>query len=125
MPFSLTTKPQDGYLLVESAGSIDSDSEAIDLYFTPQVERTIETGVKRLLVDERALAINLDYHDVVEIAEDWSRQALQSQGVRIAVIHAGESTEKHEAYETAAFNRSIAYRTFPNRAQALGWLLDA
>ena len=122
MPVYATFTVMDGYLLVESSGEMATFEDGV-AYIQSQVDAAREEGMLRLLVDDRKMTVSLDYSDILSLAEYWQGKGLQSLGLRVAALAPPSAPQGQLAYETTAGNRSIVFKVFFDRREALDWLL--
>lgn len=122
MPVDVVMTPTDEYLLIESSGEMATFEEGVE-YIEAQVVKARETGIRRILVDDRNMAVSLDYADILALAEYWGRSGLPSMGLRVAALPPPAAPQGQQAYETTATNRSIVFKVFFDRQEAEDWLL--
>jgi len=123
MPVQTTMTVMDGYIQARTTGTIESAQEAI-AYTTIHVDKARQTGIRRLLLDERDVTFRVDFADSMEVAEYWNSKGLPALGLRLAVLPSHTTPVQMEEFETLAANRSVAYRVFADEESALDWLLD-
>lgn len=123
MAIKLTMTSKDGYLLAKGVGKVSTVKETLE-YNIQMVEEAERTGLTRMLVDERDIEFNLDFHDVLKVVDYWDKKMLPLQGFRVASLPSPIVLNPQEGYETAANNRSMLYRVFTDEGEALSWLLQ-
>ena len=77
---------------------------------------------RRVLMDERALIMDEDALAAYEFSESDSIVELATSGIRIACLSSHENLKQNLAYETSMQNRSLNFRVFTDRGEALVWL---
>lgn len=117
MPFTLTIRADEGYVLVEHEGKVTADEvrEARNAMLAALAEQKIE----RLLVDWRratAFPQTADFYFVVNETKRVSANA------RCAIVHSQDSGGLAQFVENAARNRGLRVHAFPSPEQALAWL---
>ena len=124
MPVCATFTVMNGYLLIESSGEMATFEDGV-AYIQAQVDTASREGLLRLLVDDRNMTVSLDYSEILSLAEYWEGKGLQSLGLRVAALPPPSTPHGQQAYETTATNRSIVFKVFFDRQEALNWLLKA
>ncbi|QGY39130.1 hypothetical protein GM415_02985 [Pseudodesulfovibrio cashew] len=112
-----------GRLHVCSSGTIGSTPEFL-AYVRPQIAKIKKHDILRVLSDERGITFELDYAEIVELAETVANLAARPLGIRVAVLMSATTPEFHRNYETAAVNRAMVYRAFDDEEEALAWLRE-
>ncbi|QGY39129.1 hypothetical protein GM415_02980 [Pseudodesulfovibrio cashew] len=124
MTAKVHTEIRDDCLRVKATGCIDSIEDFID-YVDPLMHKLAESGIKRVLADERKLASRLDYVDIVTLTRRFAdRRMDQPLGIRVAVLASESTPEFNRNYETAANTRAMVYRVFHDEETALAWLQE-
>lgn len=113
---------ENGFMRVVAHGTIDSFEEMI-AFITPHIGRAIKEKVTRVLLDERKLAVHMNYGDMVALGDYFDGKGVRRLGFRAAVLVSEITPEFHWGYETVAVNRSLAYKPFTDEKEALDWLL--
>ena len=121
MPYRYTLQQEEGYALLVTVGEVGTGGEVLDFVDTMLADLK-KRHYSRVLIDETQLHVNMDQYDTYSFAEKLANH-LPGQGLRIATIHAPQNKEIYGWAETFLRNRSINYRTFPDKEEALGWLL--
>ena len=87
------------------------------------VQRGLEVGVRRFLMDERNLDFRLEAHDMAQLANHLERNNFQNNGNRVACLYNPKCLKNCKLRETMYQNRSVNYRIFEDEESALAWLL--
>lgn len=121
MPAKHEITPMDGYIVVRSTGVFDNADEVLKLAETlGQVARTYpERG---MLLDQLDAVDNQDFQDAYELSESDLISDLAMLGLRLACLCTPDNLEINRAWETLLQNRSINYRAFLDRDEAVTWL---
>lgn len=122
MAYSLTFSDQQDWLLVVAEGDVTGFPEYAEKA-QRVVESVLETGVKRVFLDDRRLVLSVDAHDITLLAEKLGEANLQSIGLRLACLCKPECNELYRTIETIYQNRSLNFRIFCDKDEALEWLL--
>ena len=123
MSYTLSFSKQDGWFSVAAQGEIDSFEVFSEKARTVTGE-ILQSGIKRILLDDRELAISLDAHDITLVAEQLEKANIQALGLRLASLCRPEDRETYRMFETIYGNRSINFRLFTDKQSALNWLLS-
>lgn len=121
MAYSLSFSQEDGWFSVVCVGDISSFEE-FSGKATKVVQKVVASGCKRILLDDRNLALKLDAHDIICIAQQLEKANLQSMGMRLASLSRLEDDEVYTNIETIYQNRSINFRRFDDKKAAVEWL---
>lgn len=123
MGYNTELEVKDGWLSVRTTGRIESFA-----LFAEKAALVIgkikETGVKRVLLDDRGLALNLEAFDVSRVADRLEQADLDIRELRIASLCNEEDRQVYRMIETVYRNRSISFQLFEEREGALAWLLS-
>lgn len=84
--------------------------------------KALESDQRRILLDYRCTEFNLDFADLLAIAEYAETSGLQMHGFRMAALPRSQDVILHQQFETTALNRSIVYRSFLDMDEAIQWL---
>jgi len=122
MPYSLITTDKQDYLLFITNGSIQSADEFWD-FLKDVATQGIEKKYNRLLFDHRTLYLQITQYDALMCVEKLLNVGIPIQGFRTAMITSKNSLEVGKFVETALTNRSVTYKRFETRKDALDWLL--
>lgn len=121
MPYSTKVIDKKDYLLFIIGGDATTLDEVITHaeFIVLQARKLNHT---RLLLDETALVMNLDAHDVIMFADWFAGAHVIHLGLRAAVVCTPENCAMIRSFETALQNRSINYRMFTDTKPAEAWL---
>lgn len=122
MPVHVTITAMNGYLLIESSGEMETVEDGVE-YIQAQIDAALKEKIQRLLVDDRNLTVSIDYSDILALADYWEKRGLQRIGLRAAALAPPSAPQAQLAYETTATNRSIVFKVFFDKQEALNWLL--
>lgn len=86
------------------------------------VAHVLSSGAKRILLDDRALAVALDTHDITRAADLLEKSNFQALGLRLASLCRPEDRCVYDSIETIYRNRSINFRRFDDKQTAVEWL---
>lgn len=81
-----------------------------------------EHARKRVLMDERDLVMDEDTLTAYDFSESDNIVALATSGIRIACLSSVDNLEMNSSYETYMQNRSLNFRVFTDRDEAMEWL---
>lgn len=109
------------YLHIIVTGVVSTPKEVLE-YSSAFRGKALESGLRRLLLDYRDTEFNLDYADLLAIAEYADTAGLQMRGFRMAALPRTQDHDLHQQFETTALNRSIVYRSFLDVDEAIQWL---
>lgn len=115
--------PTDKYLSVIVSGRVDA-IEPIVKWAREYRDAALKHGLNRILIDYRDMDFQLDYHDLILLADSADAVGYQGMGLRTAALISGEAWKSELDFDTVSSNRSIVFRSFLNRREALDWLLD-
>lgn len=121
MSFDLQFKESDGVLSVICQGDICT-LESVFKKVGAAIVKMGETQARRVLVDDRKLAMSLDAHDVNQLADRLDAGEFQKMGIRLGCLCRPEDRHIYKMIETAYRNRSINFRLFESEQEALSWL---
>lgn len=119
--FTVVFEIRDDILHAKVTGVISSAEQAVEKAVA-LVAKSYETGVYRLLVDERELTISIDALDIVQAVDAIDKRGIQGLGGRTACLYRPEYAAIYKNYETFYKNRSLIYQAFEDDALALEWL---
>lgn len=86
--------------------------------------KILETGMQRVLLDDRNLQLELDPLDIARIADQLEKTNRNVVKVRLAALCSEESRHVYRMIETIYRNRSITFQLFEDREGAVAWLLS-
>jgi len=122
MPYSFSTIDKEDYLFF----NVDGEANALDDIIA-HAESVISQARKfkhtRLLMDETALVMNVDAHDIILFAKWFAETKVAGTGFRAAVVCSQCNRSLIRSSETALQNRSISYKMFKNVESAKEWLM--
>ena len=121
MSYEYTLHREEEYVLLVTTGDVRTVDDVLT-FVDAAVKDVKKRQCSRMLIDETELRVNMDQYDTYSFAEELANH-LPAQGLKIATIHAAQNKEVYGWAETFLRNRSINYRSFPNKEEALGWLL--
>ncbi|MBG0790064.1 MAG: hypothetical protein H0S80_06150 [Desulfovibrionaceae bacterium] len=119
--YSIEYQIEGGVVHARVCGVISTGSEAA-CKAREVVDSAIKSGIYRVLLDERELDISVDIHEIIAIAREFEDRHIAFYGGRVACLYRPEKKNLYKAYETIYQNRSLSYRLFDGRDQALAWL---
>ncbi|MGE4421804.1 MAG: hypothetical protein AB7D39_05865 [Pseudodesulfovibrio sp.] len=121
MNYTACIQPMETYLKITVSGTMESLEDMAD--FAELLSRMgDEYGLHWMLLDEKRLKKYLDVLDAYRLAEaDITAQAA-TRGVRMACLPNPEDIEFARNMETILHNRSVSYRVFENKDEAVAWL---
>lgn len=122
MSFDLLFEIRDGYIVGVVTGVIDTPEMLLRKVRT-MVHKGLDSNLTRFLMDERGLEMNLEQHDIIQVANQLEKRNIQALGGRSACLCKPESTELYRACETVYHNRSLSYRVFEREEDAVAWLM--
>lgn len=119
--YSIDFQIENSVLKAMISGTIATGEEA-----AAKAREVIDTGLKvgiyRILLDERALDVNVEFHEIIAIATELENRGIPSYGGRMACLYPPEKKDFYKTFETIYQNRSFSYRLFDDFDQALDWL---
>lgn len=120
MPYTFKVEQEPALLVFRVDGETRSVEEC--RWFADQVlANAKEAGCTRILLDERALDMEITSHDVYTLAEKYWPELLP-EGLRIAAIHSEKNRAVGASFETMLRNRSINYKSHESEEEARVWL---
>jgi hypothetical protein len=122
MSFDLTFETRDGYIVGVVTGVIDTPDKLLRKIRT-MVHKALDSNATRFLMDERALELRLEAHDIIEVANRLEERNIQSLGGRSACLCNPGFVELYRACETIYHNRSLSYGVFDREEDAVAWLM--
>lgn len=108
------------YLLFDVTGTEDTVEDVRELAKT-LIHHVKEENCHRVLLDERNLVIEYDVHDFLTVAEDLA-STVPTMGIRVATLFSENNKSYFQWIETAMQNRSMNYKIFTSKQDALEWL---
>jgi len=121
MSYSIEFVEEDSHLLAAITGEISS-YDALSEKVRKVMEEAEKREHKRVLVDDRALRMNVDFYDAQCLAREIEEASMQLKGFRIACLCKPEVKASYRVFETNHQNRSFNFRAFMDLEAALDWL---
>lgn len=121
MAYKYNVTQESGYLHFTISGNAHNAEDARQFAYKVIVQAEA-SACSNIFFDEKKLETNLTSHDIYTLAEEFSG-LIVSEGFRIAALHTARNAEVGKMFETMLQNRSINYRTFMDKKEALNWLL--
>jgi len=121
MPYEYTLLQEKEYMYLHTSGTVRTVDEVLT-FVAAMLADLKRRQYSRVLIDETELTVSMDQFDTYTFAEELATH-LPAEGLRIATIHAPQNKDVYGWAETFLRNRSINYRTFPDKDSALRWLL--
>lgn len=122
MPIKMTTHIEDEILILTVTGSTETMEDLVE-YGDGVGKATLDNEIKRVLMDERTLALNEEADDVSEFSDSDSISSLTAMGIRIACLSSEENLDMNRSYEEHLQQRNLNFRVFTKKADAVKWLL--
>jgi hypothetical protein len=122
MPTKIVSTPRDGYVLIESSGTIASLEE--HKAHTDEIARLVfETEYMSILLDERNIVYQVNLTSLYEIV-NYYEESLQdaARNKKMASISKKEYIQGARFWETVARNRGFNFKVFVSLAEAEQWL---
>lgn len=120
MPYKLVFIEQVDFLEVVTTGEITTFEEFIE-----RVEdfllKAFQVGAKRILLDNMQLITAADAYDTTRMVEYLLENDIQKEGMRVASLCDARSFDAFKANEVIFRNRSLRYKVFKSREDALRW----
>ena len=123
MAYTLTFTHKNGYLLAETSGEICTFDEFSEKAQSV-VREAMESGLHRVLLDERNLNVAIDTFDSLRVAQDFEKDDIQIYGGRLACLCHNECVNIYKTFETLYQNRSLSYHLFDDIPTAIAWLTE-
>lgn len=123
MTFTVDFKLEGDVLFVKATGKVHG-VETFSEKATTVVREILRTNAKRIMLDDRELAVSLDAIDIKDIADVLEQSNLQTMGLRLACMCRQLDRDTYQLIETMYQNRSLNFRLFQKREEALEWLKD-
>ena len=117
MSYHIEHSLADGMLRIALSGELRHDQ--LEKLRGEVGELARQAGVRRLLVDVRALHHSIGPIDTLRLVESY---AAEDPALRTAVLETVEQVTPHRFHETAALNRGYGVRHFIDAAKAEAWL---
>ena len=121
MQYTYIFTDKQNYLLCSTSGEV-KDVSSLITYSEAIILETRKLGHSRLLIDDRALTVDLSPLDVITFSEHLANTDFAKLGIRIAVIYSPRNKEISHVFETAMTNRSVSFQTFKDLKDAEEWL---
>jgi len=123
MPFEPTFAVRKGYLQATLRGDIRSDDLSPESnVFQQAVDRCRENELTKILLDVRAISINLDIMDLFKVAMDCVD--LKNPTLSVALVTRKEDILPDRFLETVVTNHGGVLQVFSNPRKAKAWLLN-
>jgi len=123
MPYTYTFTDKQSYLLCVTGGEV-KDVTALIGYSETIIVETQKRDRSRLLIDDRALTVDLLPLEVAIFGDHLQNVDFTMLGLRIAVVYSPINTAISRFFETALTNRSVSFRTFKYLKAAEEWLIS-
>jgi len=121
MSFSIEFIDNDGWITAEATGRVDSKA-VFQQYFDIILQRLLSSGVRRVLIDNRGVAMSIDVFDVTQVVNQLVEDGVPALGICYAGLFTESTLSDHSFYETVFRNNSFRGRLFSDEAQAVEWL---
>ncbi|MGL1861362.1 MAG: hypothetical protein OCC46_02435 [Pseudodesulfovibrio sp.] len=121
MSYAYTFTDKQDYLLCVTGGEV-KDVASLISYSEAIVVETRKLGRSRLLIDDRALTVNLLPLEVAIFGDHLANINFDNTRLRIAVLYSPLNKEISHIFETVLTNRSFSFRAFKERENATEWL---
>lgn len=112
---------ENGYLRFVTTGVLASLDDVI-AYGTLMYDQAVDTGVYRVLLDEKGMEDAAEASTIYEWCENDVVARTAAAGIRIAGVSTKENFEINKVYETMLQNRSYNFRVFLTEEEAVAWL---
>ena len=122
MTYTIDFKVEGDVLFVKTSGKLHG-VETFSEKAKTVVGEILRTNAKRIMLDDRELAVTLDALDIKDIADQLEKSNLQTMGLRLACMCRKLDSETYKLVETMYQNRSLNFRLFQSRDEALDWLI--
>jgi len=121
MPYTACIQHLDTHLEISIRGTLATEEELAD--FVELLTRmSIDYNTTRGLLDGRFLKKELDVLAIYKMAESEPVAQAAIRGVRLACLPNPEQMDYSTTMETLLHNRSVEYRVFTDRDEAVAWL---
>lgn len=121
MPIHNEVELRDGYLIIESIGS-QNTAVKIDEYGELIRQEGNKHNQKRILLDQRRMDGEGDFHDAYEACESAIIAKLILTGFRLACVSKPDNLKENQAWELLLNNRSLNFKVFLDFDEAVDWL---
>jgi len=118
----INVEPKYKYFVVRITGPVTNGS--LREYVSLIMDFAQESGLKRILLDERELSIEADMYEAYLVGESDEIVTAAIEGYRFACVPDPANRSRNEAFETVMRNRSVNYRVFDSVRVAERWLLS-
>lgn len=119
MSITYLSEVKDDILIITANGK-DEHAEMVIEYGRSVIQLVIESGVRRVLCDERNIEYNLGIIDTFEAARQVAEHAPKVG--RIAIVCRPEFMKTGKFWETVAVNRGLHVRMYTDIELARAWL---
>jgi len=123
MPITFKTDSRGSYLYIKGEGGYSSFQDLKKNIDALLIEAN-KKSCSRILLDQRNITVNVDAFDLIKFADYLDSISIQSSGFRIVALPNPDFIDKFNAFQTAANNRSFAYRLFKSETKAVDWLVS-
>lgn len=114
---------EDGILFIKVAGIINSFEVAVQKA-NEIVDKALETGAYRVLLDESELSIDVDVLDIAQVVTSLEGRDLPYFEGKAACLFKPEYADIYNIYESFYQNKGFRYRLFSDIEAALEWLRE-
>lgn len=121
MSVALNITHTDDCVVATVSGFIETIDEVID-YMRQAKAAAEKWKLQKILTDYMEARFDLDFHDLILLAERGAALDFQKNGFRIASIVQPDALDFHKKFEIAAINRSFTYASFVEYDEAQQWL---
>ena len=119
MAISVSFQVRKDVLCVTASGR-DDHLESVLRYGQSIIEKARETGLLKVLCDERDLVYDLDVLGTFDSAEYVAKQAMGAK--RLAIVCHSDHAKMASVWETIAVNRGLPVRLFNDIRSAEQWM---
>jgi hypothetical protein len=124
MELTITSQKKEGYLLIESKGSIQTKEE---LFRHSQLlfDEIMKQGAQRILINDIEMHFPLELFPYFGLVQDYvENYPPEIRSLQIGVVVAEEYKDVAESWETLCVSRGLQFYAFTSLEEASQWLLE-
>jgi len=124
MKLTITSHNKDGYLLIESKGTLQTRDELIE-HSQLLFDEIVEQGAKKVIVDDRGTHFPMELFPYFGLVQDYAvSYPPEIRSLIIGIVVAPEYKEVAESWESLCLTRGLQFYAFTSLEEATGWLLE-
>lgn len=122
MQLTITSHNKDGYLLIESKGTLQTKEELIK-HSQLMFDEIMRQGAKRIIVDDTGTDFPLELFPYFGLVQDYAvSYPPEIRSLIIGIVVAQEYKEVAASWESLCLTRGLQFYAFTSLEEATGWL---